>query len=455
MRQIYQPKYSFAINGTEVLCRKLTTSVGLAGAIGSATITTTRRMLKAAGLTAETIPALAQIEIETTSNEGEYVFIFGGVFDTYQIDWAADEVQLFAKDYAYILQEDKETLASMNYENQTPSDIAEEIAKTFGFIPRIDRTPPGADGKPVYAGQYFNDEATLSPTTTELWALLQQLAKAVGFDCYVTPNKELCFKKPDSNQKQLELTWLGSRADALKMRQTKSFLPILNMRTEGSPRRHATFQVNVQSFDQKLGQEVDADCFVLDQEIIKEDTSTGTPGVGGKGVLIGSVTRNSYQAGTYSGGGAAIVKGTVKQSRDDVSSSAKVQGATGGKGYPVYKFRLNGLTNAQAHLMAEGFARDIARRRVTKNIIVDGYPEILVQQPITLIEGIPGCLDDFAGKNYEIGTISHTYDPGSDGYTTAIGVVSIPPGSTDFATQQAGSESPEADPSTTRSIGGS
>ncbi len=406
MKHVYTVGNTVTIDGVEVEVLGWDVQVGLAGQIGSANIYTSRVLLKNSGLRLSDLSATANakiVEIKAKTKGNEQVLIFGGYHDHAETRFNNGIITFFAADYASILVNTKDVIADMNYRNRTPSQIATQIAQKFGFNPIVTDTP-GAP--PMKVGQLLKEDTTFNPQPTEMWRILQYLAQTIAFDCYVTPSRDLVFGPPNTKLKPLEVTWKGG--------EEEENTSILEISVTDRPRRNANFSVRIFSYSHGNSSQSDARTIVVDQDILKSSGPTGQSG----GVLFGSIGAKVVRAGTYWGPDAALIAKQIKEEHAEA---------------PEYVFRINGLSVDQAQRYALSYAKDIGRRSLTATVIIEGDPTLSPQQRVILREGEQGALDDYADRNLEIYQVAHRYDCHSQGFTTELSLVAIPPGATDDA----------------------
>lgn len=418
MTRYYTVRNEVTIDGVKVPCISWSVTVGLAGNIGSATIKTTRQLLKSSGLRLADLrekgrAAIVEIECQT---KGASRLIFGGVYDRANTTYKNDQITIRCQDYAALLVGTQTALSDINTKDQTPSDIAEQIAIKYNFKPLVAPTPVDATGKPLKAGRVIRGVSDFSPSPTEPWRILQQLAKLIDFDCSVTPNKELVFAPPEQNQDPTIYTYKASPED-------ESALPIIDLEVEDSPRRNTNFRVLLFSYDAENSKAHRSEAIMVNQDIVKESGPIKQTG----GTIIGTITGKVTPPGLYSGQAAAKIKKDLGENFAEM---------------PTYVIRVNGLKLEQMKKKAESIANSITKRGIIATMVVEGDPTLKPQQPFIMREGEPGCLDDYGEKNMEVSSITHTYNGIGQFFETTIHGLHLPPGVTDATT----SEDPAGNP---------
>jgi prophage tail gpP-like protein len=82
----------------------------------------------------------AELDIYAGYN-GNSQLIFSGVVDTCDLDWDENTYEIKGRDHAASLADGKQTLANINYRNQSVAQIVQQVADQFGFATNI--TDPG------------------------------------------------------------------------------------------------------------------------------------------------------------------------------------------------------------------------------------------------------------------------------------------------------------------------
>lgn len=411
MKRFYEPKCRVLLDNKELLTQNWSVEVGVAGAIGKARLTTSRDMLKKAELSLNDLAEkdeAVELNIYATGFSGKEQKVFGGLYDRGKTKFGQNRVEIHAQDWASILVDSYQTFSEIDYQNQTPSQIVKQIATLYGFESKVDPTPGGTK-----AGVIFRQDASFTPKPNQPWRILQYLAKQIGFEIFITPHQEIVFKAPDLNAEKMELTWLADVLD-------KEAIPIFELRTEDSPRRHKTFRVVVQSYHPSPPQMTTGMAIVVGTEQIKQSGPTKVVG----NTIISSISSNSIHPGIYVGPAGAAVGSQLK---DQLAKS------------PVYIFSQKGLKPDQAQQKAAAYAKEIVRRQFIAELEIDGYPEIVPQSPIVLREGEKGALDGYAGRNLAATSITHNYSmpsqSGGGSFKTNLVALAVPAGTTSEVAQ--------------------
>lgn len=413
MSRYYTVTDKVVIDGVQVPCLSWSVTVGLAGNIGTARIKTTRNLLKNSGLRLADLREkgrAARVEIECTAKNKDSRLLFGGVYDRAVTTFKNDQITINCLDYAALLVGTQTALSDINTTEQTPSDIAKQIARKYDFVARVTDSPADATGKPLKAGRVVRGIASFTPSPTEPWRILQDLAKLIDFDCYVTPSKELVFAPPDPNQEQKIYTWKAPVSD-------REAVPIIDLEIEDSPRRNTNFRVLVFSYDTENQKVNKSEAIMVNQDIVKQSGPTSQSGR----TLFGNISATVTGPGLYSGAAAAKVKKDLGENFAEM---------------PTFVTRVNSLTPEQMKKRAESLAKAITKRGIIATLVVEGDPTLQPQQPLLLREGEDGCLDDYGEKNMEVASITHNYNGTGQFFDTTIHALHLPAGTTDVTTTE-------------------
>lgn len=425
--------FTVSIGGTVVPCTKFSVVGGAYGSVGHATITTSFTALNSIPLNLFTLtsgsPAFVEVDIsvqqapQQQSTAGGYggggepapsgntTRIFGGEYIRTEFDLDGDIVTIHARDWAGVLVDQKRiltkigkaveqvlaplapgrvTVSGISNENQKIGNIINSIATEFGFNPILNLSSSGLN--PTVGTLYGSTDQSFMTVPQSLWTIINQLARDSGYDCYVTPTKDLVFGEAGGGLDTVQMVWNQTP-------QTGQ-IPCQNVRIEHHPRRNSTFRVLVISYDPTLA-----------QATLGRATYVGSAYAGQHGLSAGLNT-----------GQAAV---TADKNILALQTAGSNIGTTQ---IPLYSFNLDGLSADQATLRAQSIATDIAKRELILSAVVDGLPSILPTQMIRLSGDVP---DEFSQPVYYVSAYTQTFSlptAGSHGggWTTRITALNIP-----------------------------
>lgn len=379
------------INGLDVKCLGWTVKVGSYGSIGSATLKTTYQQLDESGIDIESFEGGETVEIRVRMDASEDILIFGGIFNDDDVNLDASEVSLNCLDHAAVL---VDTKTVFNDKGSSPSGIARKFAEKYGFEPVITDSPAG-----VVAGTLLG-ASTTKPSSQPIWTLLQTLARSIGFECHVTPDKKLVFG-PGGDAGTFQFKYKANQYDT-------ALSAVWGLRRKRNPRRNKTFQVRVYSYDHRRRQLTTGTAVAVGKE---QTQQVGAATVNNPTVSPGQ--NRFIRAGIYSAGAGSAVRAQLPE------------------GIPVYAYHINGLTPAQANERALAIAHDIAKREVIFSGSVNGLPSLIPESQLELIEANPGELRGFAGRPLTVTQIEHQMTMpqgvGSGGFSTNFVANNLPP----------------------------
>jgi hypothetical protein len=375
------------------------------GAYGSAGMVTATTAILSQGDT--TLPtgllALMQQQTQTTIDvyvgrvddptrwgTGDLTHVFSGLVDLTQWELETNTLTIRGRDWSSLLMDAR---TNDTYGNMTPSAIATLFAQQVGLAPQV--TPWSTQ-----AGFYYQrDTVHIGMIPRQKWDLLLYLARSIGFDVYVTPERQLYFGPPPApSVPPVVFSWMTPDAPLGQS--------LLTCKITHSPRRNQTFRVLVKSYHPKTTQVVTGDTIVL-------------------GVDVALPTTRTLRAGTYRGQGPA-------------GSTVYNELAASLEGKPVFEFVIPGLTPQQAQDRAEAIAADIARRELVVDASTEGTPGLTTRSVIQFrgIEhparpavwaGIPGGMDS---RPFYPQRVVHrfTLGPGATaaGFVTEFTALTIP-----------------------------
>lgn len=388
---------------------------GVFGSVGHLTASSSITMLTTLGIDLYSIAANAtapvEVRLTVAADQAAAQLLFGGEY--LNADWAydLDTVSFHARDWAGQLVDQKrvltniapgiekllaplapganpESLGTSNV-NQTLAGIVTSIAGQFGMTPVLNLTG-GVSGSTTIGTLYGTTDQTFLATPQSLWEILNQLARDTGYDVYVTPKKELVFGEAGAGLAPLNLSY--------KIAPPAGAVPCRDLHIQHHPRRNATFRVLVFSYDPGKAQQ-----------------TTGYATVIGANMA-----------------GSAGLKPGIWVGPDAIAANAKLadvkEGGISSTQVPLYSFRGDGLTQAQATTRAQTIAIDIAKRELILSCEIDGYPGATPTQPVN----ISGQVDpNFAGNGFYMNGYEHRFvipksGGGGGGFITRIKALDIP-----------------------------
>lgn len=398
---------SVTIGDTKFAPTRFTTRSGSYGSVGTAEIVTSRKELAAAGLDlagqAISNNGFLQCTI-SVSVDDDWSLIFGGEYVHATWTFDSDVVEIFARDWAGVLVDEKRVLttltegivsvlapgeqpdsAGISNQNQAVAGIVAQVAKQFGFqtvIAGLPSVTPNPNSDPdTLVGSLFGDATDSTnyvPLPQPLWNILNRLARDTGNEIYITPAKQLVFSAPGAGRPTINLSWgLGSPPAGV--------LPVRSLSIQHNPRRNMSFRVLVISYDPARAQTTTGSAYVIGTKMKGADGQTIKPGL-----WPGS-------AGQFT----ILLNGQHIQ---------------------LYSFHIDGLTQPQAQQRAMAIADDIAKREFILMGRIDGFGDITPLQTIT----IQGNIDQtFAARQFFVHGFSHEYDLDADGFNTTISALDI------------------------------
>lgn len=308
--------------------------------------------------------------------EDSLVHVFGGVLDGCRYT-SGFVFQITAIDHAAVFTDGKESIAKIEYKNQTVSQIIEQMAGAFDFIPKIE----DCDARP---GVEMFDESHFIPHSQDWWSIIQKLARDNGRVAYVTPDKELVFEKPNSKNTHTVVFGAGPGSNVEN--------PILDWDFAYSPRRNQDFDVRVVSYHPQHAQLVE-----------------------GYSDLPDSVVAKMSKKGKNKGFAVQVGKSGIGHKRSLKSSSKPSK-------RPVMNFNAEGLTPEAATARAEAIARDIAKRNRIIELTIEGNLTMWPNDKVSLVEDQIDAMG-YAGE-YTITERTHSWSmpQGSSGSGSTSGL---------------------------------
>jgi hypothetical protein len=379
------------VNGQIIPVNSWGVHVGTYGQIGRVECVTSLKAMREYGL--DDLSGLAPDTYTPLALSFNAETVFGGTYFAGNPTYDEDLFSFFGRDYAAILFDTKRSIASLNLDNVTVSDLVRQLAQEYGLDAQVN-----IDNDPL-VGTVVTEGSTMATYPQPIWNLIVYLARMTGAEVYTTPQNVLTFQSIGQDDTQHTVTWKA--LDALN-NQNALNAPVLKLRALHQPQRNKQFAVVVRSHHQKTTQ-----------------TNTATVTINGEDIALPG-TKKTLRAGFYTGSAGANARGILSNR---------------GLGLPVYEFREDGLTPDLAQARAEGYAREIAKRLYIWTAVVDGNPLIRPTQRITVEESEAGSLFGLNANNLYITGVMHTLETpqgeeiGGDGegYLTTITAMSIPP----------------------------
>ena len=355
---------------------------GAFGTVGHAEITTSRALLSTLGIDLLSMtsgnPSDTEVGIIVTNPDNSLSKLFGGEHMATHWDYDSDSVTLHCRDWSGVLVDQKRILTSVNggtsiaaplapgqqsptginTTNQTVSQLVAQIATQWGltFVNNFD---PNND--PNY-GTFYGTDTTLMSIPKSVWGILNEWARDLGYEVYVTPTKQLVFGIPGAGVAMQPLSYNTSPVPS-------GAVPCRHLTIEHNPRRNSTFRVLVSSYDPLKGQ----------------------PVVGRATVVSQNLNASGLEPGTYVGQDAITVDAQFKDFGDRVQ---------------LYSFNVDGLTQEQATTKAQAIANDISKREILLQAEFDGLASIVPTQMVS----VSGNVDSIArGYNYYISSFHHSF----------------------------------------------
>jgi prophage tail gpP-like protein len=307
--------------------------------------------------------------------DGSSTHIFSGVLDEFEVGWDEDEIEIRGRDQAAVLADGKNSIANINYKNQTYGQIATQIANLFNFTPNV--SDPG-----IKAGTISNGDSSFNPHPQPWWTILQKMADEVGYECYVTADGTLYFG-PEQSQGTMNVNY-GST-------DTNPENPVNSLRGRYNPRNNTSITVKGVSYDRDKGQMIVASATTSNEKLASVKK--------GKGAITKAVPASA-------GGKAPSSNQTVKK---------------------IYRFNAQGMTPEAAAAKAQSMASDLAKRQLIISGILDFNPDLKIHTHLSINYGPEQDDIGFQGIDYNVAEVTHDWNMGSTGLKTsfrALGVTS-------------------------------
>jgi hypothetical protein len=321
----------------------------------------------------------------TRWNSADLTQVFSGYLDLVDWEFDTDTVTITGRDASSLLM-DSRTLS--NFGNLTPDQIATQFAKDVGLTPLVTHV------KTLAGSFYQQDTIHMGYVPRQKWDILLYLARSVGFDVFVTPQRQLYFgPPPQPTTPPLVFSWLDPAAPF--------GTALMRCKITHSPRRNRTFKVLVKSYHPKTTQIITGTSIVL-------------------GIPIPTETTKTLPAGTYRGQGPA---GSLVFN--------ELTAALEGK--PVYQFHVAGLTPDQAQKRAEAIAQNIARHELIADIAVEGNAAI-TPQTVLSFRGLGHGFDTqafYPQRVRHIFQVPQGRGGQNEGWITEVTALNLPPSAVD------------------------
>lgn len=316
-------------------------------------------------------------------HDGNMKKLFSGVLDEFDIDFDADTVSFQGRDHAANMADTKQVVSDINYKNQTVAQIVKQIAEKFDL--EADITDPG-----VSAGADLWDGSHYMPHAQQYWSILQDLAKQVGYECFVDENKKLFFGPPEKAAgERLTVTYGATNTSSVEN-------PIKGLKITYQPRRNSNVQVEVISYHPHKSKQTKG------KKRAKAKKGRATKPRKKGSFIVGSPTKGKQSA--KAGGSKPSAKPTVT-------------------------IRMDGLTKEQADKKAEAIAKDIAKRQIIVKGTIPGKAGLRLHSSFKIQKEKLDVLG-FDAADYVLTAITHHLENPSSGsgagWTTSITAMTEP-----------------------------
>ena len=302
----------------------------------------------------------------------EWKRVFSGIVDECDFDFDEERFIIRGRDHSAALADGKQTMADLNYRNQSVAQIVQQIADKFGF--QTDITDPG-----VMAGPLVNGENSFNPQPQPYWTLLQTLAESVGYECYMTPDQVLYFG-PEKEQGNVTVSYGMPRGSGAEN-------PAWGFNVSFKPRNNSNIVVKALSYDPQTAQPVTSTAEADEKKISK----------------------NGRKSRSLSG------KKKKVQSHRGISGTNKAPAKT------VYYIRCPGMTADQAQARCQSMADSLAKRQLICSFNIEGLLGLKVHSTVNIKEGNID-LYGFADMDLNVAEVSHNWNM-NDGFYTSVRAV--------------------------------
>jgi len=326
--------------------------------------------------------------------------VFGGNYCFGHYTFHDNHIEITCRDFASALFDTKRSLADLNYNQQTVSQMITQFAQYVSLpTPDIQISNDPIVGTVFDAVGLTTGGVTYNTYPRPLWEIAQFLAKWVGAQIYTDPQGVIHVHDLPTGGTTRQYQWFVDPQAAAADFQ----LPVLEYEVLHQPERNKNFSVIVKSHHGQRAQDY-----------------MHTVTVNGQSVTLSG--NKTLGAGFFSANGGGV------QARSVLSAAQN--------GIPTLIFRYDGLIQSEVQAKAEGIAREIAKRLFVNTIKVDGDPTLKPLEQITIIEGQQGTTLGFAQKQLYISEVIHNFRMPENithgsGFSTTIKALTFPPGASD------------------------
>jgi phage protein D len=359
IRQVYT---GISIAGSDFPVLKWRTTLANQGSMGTVHAEGALSDLLDAGLDiVELGQSVTGAQIEAYGGYDDSPLLFGGVVDSFHLDIDNNSFEVKGRDWSAYLADGRQTMAGMNYRNQTVAQIVKQIADQFEM--GTDITDPG-----IKAGPLMNNENSFNPHPQSYWTLLQNLAEQVGFECYSTPDQVLYFG-PEKDQSSITVNY-GAKPGASVEN------PGWGLVIDYDPRNNSNIVVKALSMNPQTTKKVSASAQAKPVKL-KKWQKTQSSQTGG----------NSKQK--YPGFG--------KSGNSSPSKS-------------IYYIRCPGMSADQAQARCQAMADNLAKHQIVCGLSIEGNDEVVVHSQVTLVEAGDISCCGFDGIAFNAAEVTHCFD---------------------------------------------
>jgi hypothetical protein len=324
--------------------------------------------------------------------------IFGGDLDAMTWDFDKDELTVEGRDFSGRLR-DWKPVFDASVSHMTPTQLATRVAKKMNLTINIPTQLPteASVGSLLYEVGVAAVPGIVNPLggsgvmptfwsrPQEVWALLNLLARAVGWDVHTTYDGTLYFGPP-------QYTGTVPKIFTYRAPPGTNVVPIRNLQVLHQPHRYGTFKVIIRSYHGPT---------------LVNSTATAVH----VGAPFTTPTAKLVMAGVYT---------------NAASLSSEIE-----DGKPNYIYYIPNILLPQLTQLSMAATFDLAKRLYIVEGQIDGDPTILPQMPVQLNEGVVGCLQGYADIPLHLVSVNHVYSM-SEGYLTHIKAWYAPPGPLEY-----------------------
>ncbi len=385
------------------------------GSVGTYSIVTSIEELqkRKLNLYTVTLASVHPVSVDIYINlNGIDTHLWGGELDDTDWDFDSNQVTITGRDWAGVMVDQKITLVNystqgpsgiptsvtpisggpstaFNVQNQSPSNLISQIAEAHGLQPLPTNIP--ASEQNLVAGNIFANSGIFNNQPMPEWEIIQAISRLMGWNAYVTPEKQLVFGPMVTAPEKLLVTWNITNPP-------KGSIPCQALQVMHQPRRNSSFLVVVQTYNVATLQQ-----------------SKQMIGLPSQGMLLDypqyKVDGKGFYTTTSLGANVSVVTALFKN-----------------LGKEIYIIHKAGLTPDQASLLAESTALDLAKREIIVNFSIDGLPSL---RPFMELQ-LSGQLQGFEGRKLFINSVKHTYSTpdegeiGTSGFMTHVSAWTLP-----------------------------